>query len=155
MSNCPPPITIQTETIHGSALAIGEKGLLILGDSGVGKSRLLVDILADNVSPKARLVADDRVCLFRHMDRLVARPHPLIAGRIELRGLGIQSFPYLESVVLHSALRLVSHLPPRMPEIQTLSITFLGVTLSCVSLPTQSFSAQYLRAILPSLNRMR
>jgi HPr kinase/phosphorylase len=144
-------MTAMSEIIHGCVVAIGEKGLLILGESGAGKSRLLVELMSDTSSPKARLVADDRVCLSKHGDKLVARPHPLIAGKIEIRGLGIQDSPHLEAVVLQSVLRLLPAKPARMPEKEALTITYLGVVLPCIGLPTQSFSALHFRAIWPHL----
>jgi HPr kinase/phosphorylase len=144
-------INITHETIHACAVAIGEKGLLILGDSGVGKSHLLVDLLADSFAPKARLVADDRVLLTHNSGQLVARPHSVIAGKIELRGVGIKSYPYLDAVVLHAALRLTYEMPERMPESETLLINFLGITLPCFTFSSQTFSSHHLRAIWPFL----
>jgi HPr kinase/phosphorylase len=138
---------IPTETIHACAVAIGEKGLLILGESGSGKSRLLLEMLADQRHPRVRLVADDRVILTKYANQLIARPHPLIAGQMEIRGLGVQNFPYLEAVVLHSVLRLVHKSPERMPEADALNFTALGVTLPSLSMQTQSFSSQHFRAI--------
>ena len=142
---------LKTQILHGGVLAIGEKGLLILGDSGVGKSRLMLDILSDQKPPTAMLVADDRVTLSRQANQIIARPHPLIAGKLEIRGLGIREFPFLEAVVLHAVIRLILEIPTRYPEDSDLSTSILGVTLPFASFRTQAFSAQHLRAILPQL----
>jgi HPr kinase/phosphorylase len=139
------------QAIHACAVAIGEMGLLILGESGVGKSRLLVDLVSDSCAPKARLVADDRVLLTQNSGQLVARPHPAIAGKIELRGVGIKNFPSIDSVVLHAAVRLTHEIPERMPGSETLLINFLGITLPCFTFSSHSFSSHHLRAILPFL----
>jgi HPr kinase/phosphorylase len=139
------------QAIHACAVAIGEKGLLILGESGVGKSRLLADLVSDSSVPKARLVADDRVVLTQNAGQLIARPHPAIAGKIELRGIGIKNFTYLDSVVLHAALRLTHEIPDRMPQGEALLINFLGITLPCFTFSSHSFSSHHLRAIWPFL----
>ncbi len=80
--------------IHASALAIGEHGILIRGPSGSGKTRLALALAAEaSRDAFARLVADDRTLLSRHAGRIVARPHPAIAGLVERRGLGIVTVP--------------------------------------------------------------
>jgi HPr kinase/phosphorylase len=141
----------KTQTMHAGALAIGEKGFLILGDPGAGKSRLMLEIISDQKRPRAILVSDDRVILSQKANRIIARSHPLIAGRIEIRGLGIREFPFLESVVLSAVIRLTQEMPTRYPEESELSVSILGVPLPMISFPTQSFSVQHLRAILHSL----
>jgi serine kinase of HPr protein (carbohydrate metabolism regulator) len=95
---------------HATALAIGEAGLLIRGPSGAGKSRLALDLLAEagRRGLFARLVGDDRVALAHHAGRLLARPHPAIAGRIESRGEAILDLPHEHAVVV----RLVVDIQP-------------------------------------------
>ncbi|MDB5649623.1 MAG: hprK, partial [Hyphomicrobiales bacterium] len=70
--------------VHASALVVGETGILVRGRSGTGKSSLVMALLdaAARRNLFARLVADDRVCLHVAGDRLLATPHPAIAGLI-------------------------------------------------------------------------
>jgi len=68
-----------------TAVAIGGRGVLIQGPSGVGKSETAL-LLIDR---GARLISDDRVALRRQGARLLAAPAPNIAGQIEVRNLGI------------------------------------------------------------------
>ncbi|MGA4552928.1 HPr kinase/phosphorylase [Methylorubrum aminovorans] len=78
------------ETVHASCVLLDEAGVLIRGPSGAGKSALCLALL-DRFFLEgryARLVGDDRVRLEAHHGRLVARPHPALAGLIEIRGLG-------------------------------------------------------------------
>lgn len=79
-----PPATAAT------CVLAGPTAVLIRGASGAGKSRLALDIL-DHPAPFrfARLVGDDQVLLEAVSGRLLARPSPALAGRIELRGLGL------------------------------------------------------------------
>ncbi len=46
----------------------------------------------------ARLVADDYTVLVRDRDRLLAQPPATIAGRIEVRGIGIVDMPHVDRV---------------------------------------------------------
>ena len=77
-------------TVHAACVVLGEAGVLIRGESGAGKSSLALGLI--EAAPAhglfGALVADDRVRITCAHGRLVARPHPAIAGRIELRGLG-------------------------------------------------------------------
>lgn len=109
-------------TIHGVAVAVGNAGVLLRGRSGAGKSRLAEE-LADEARRRGwfgRLVADDRVRVVAHGNRLVLSPHTAIAGRIERRGQGIFPVDHEPSVVLRLVVDLIdrdraSDRPPRMP----------------------------------------
>ncbi len=96
--------------IHASCAAIGARGVLILGNSGQGKSDLLLRLMDEG----AKLVADDRTELFAQKGRLMARAPQSIAGLIEVRGLGVVARPFRKKVALALAVRLGE--PERMPE---------------------------------------
>ncbi len=67
-------------------MAAGDRGLLILGAAGAGKSALALKLIALG----ARLVTDDRVEVTAEGETLVARcPAPSIRGLIEARGFGL------------------------------------------------------------------
>lgn len=93
---------------------IGRKAVLILGESGQGKSDLLLRLMDDG----ARLVADDRTELFVAKGRLMARAPKSIAGLIEVRGFGIVAQPYVKAAPLALAVRLgmPRDFPGRLPE---------------------------------------
>lgn len=71
--------------LHGSCVAVGARGVLILGASGAGKSTLALGLMALG----AGLVADDRTGIRADGDRLMADCPGPIRGRIEARGVGI------------------------------------------------------------------
>ena len=71
--------------IHASCVAVGRKGILLLGASGAGKSDLALRLIDEG----AVLVADDRTDLFVRRGKLFARAPRILAGLIEVRGLGI------------------------------------------------------------------
>jgi HPr kinase/phosphorylase len=71
--------------IHATCVSLGGIGILLRGPSGAGKSDLALRLLEAG----ALLVADDRVCLSRRGDAVVARAPGALAGLIEVRGVGI------------------------------------------------------------------
>lgn len=119
--------------IHGNALALGEKGLLLRGPSGAGKSALTLALIArfEAQGDFARLVADDRVRLEALGGRLVARPHPAIAGVIEIRGAGLLRLPYESCCMLRGVIDVAAPgaNPPRLPEEAEKSVTLKGIAL--------------------------
>src|SRR5262249_61203245 len=84
----------ETPTVHASAVLAGARGVLIRGPAGSGKSQLaLALILAAETGLLrfARLIGDDRLHLEVHHGRLVVRPAATLAGRIEVRGVGVRA----------------------------------------------------------------
>lgn len=71
-----------SEAVHASAVLVGERGVLIRGVSGAGKS-LMALALVGRVRREggfAALIADDRVWLDVASDRLIARGAPISPG---------------------------------------------------------------------------
>ena len=84
-----------SQAIHATAVAIGDRALLIRGASRAGKSRLALALIARSTAAlPVELIGDDRILLHRAPDGYVARPHPRIAGFIERRGLGLVAMPW-------------------------------------------------------------
>ena len=73
-------------TRHGVLVEVYGEGILILGESGVGKSETAIELLKRG----HRLVADDAVEIKRVSDRTLVGSSPeIIRHLIELRGIGI------------------------------------------------------------------
>lgn len=91
-------------TLHASAVALPQGGVLLLGAAGSGKSSLAALLIAQH---QGQLIADDRVCLApdtsaRHGDRgarLKASPPDKLTGLLELRGLGIATYPFAPAII--------------------------------------------------------
>ena len=117
-------------TCHASCVVVGEAGILIRGASGSGKSSLALGLIeaARGRGLFGALVADDRVRIARAHGRLVARPHPAVAGRIELRGLGLVALPAEEACVLRLVVDL-TEAAARMPEEAAERAEILGIGL--------------------------
>lgn len=117
-----------TPTIHATAVAIRSRAVLLVGPSGSGKSDLALRL----IDRGATLVADDRVVVTRAGDRLLAGPPPTLAGRIEVRGVGIVDLPWVGGVriVLVADLALP---PDRLPEAATREVGGVRVPLVAVA----------------------
>lgn len=108
-----------TRNVHGTAIVVGERGLIFLGPSGIGKSMMAFTCLAIARRAKAfsALISDDQVFLDQKDGRIVATCPPSITGQMELRGSGIVKMDHVASAPLDLAVQLVSvaateRLPP-------------------------------------------
>ena len=73
-------------TRHGGLVEVYGEGMLLLGDSGIGKSETAIEL----VKRGHRLIADDAVEIKRVSDRTLLGSAPeIIRHYIELRGIGI------------------------------------------------------------------
>src|SRR3546814_16697066 len=73
--------------IHASCVALDGRAILLMGNSGSGKSDLSLRLIDRGWS----LVADDSVCLLPSGGTLLAKPPQNIAGRIRVRHVGLGS----------------------------------------------------------------
>jgi HPr kinase/phosphorylase len=98
------------EQVHGTAVALDGAAVLLLGAPGSGKSDLALRL----IDRGWELVADDRVDLAVEGGMLVARAPAALAGRIEMRGVGIVARPFRAAARLLLAIRLGQD-PERLP----------------------------------------
>lgn len=82
------------EQIHATCVEIDGKGVLLMGPPGSGKSDLALRLIDGG----ARLVADDRTDLVLNDDKLTARAPKELAGRIEVRGIGIVALDAVQDI---------------------------------------------------------
>jgi HPr kinase/phosphorylase len=122
------------QSIHATALLIGEIGLLVTGRSGAGKSRLVPDVAQRLAPAPVRLIADDRVRLCNCGGRLVARPVAGFLGKIELRGIGIAEHPAMPSAVIRGLVALSDRPGQRLPDQPLENETLLDVELPLLRL---------------------
>jgi serine kinase of HPr protein (carbohydrate metabolism regulator) len=134
----PGPSYIQ---IHASCVELGGTGVLLLGDSGCGKSDLALRLIDAGGS----LVADDRTDLNRKGDRLMASAPARIAGKIEIRGVGIVPLTHVAEAPVGLAIDLVTpERVERLPAAQGRS--WLGIDVPLLALaPFESSAAAKVR----------
>ncbi len=126
----------RAENVHGTAVRIGDAGLLIRGPSGAGKSLLALQLL-DRFGGKASLISDDRVDLVHRDGTLQMSPPEAIAGLIELRGRGIIERPFAKEVGLNLIVDMVDDLV-RMPEPDAFSAELCGLDLPRCFVPSNN-----------------
>lgn len=96
-----------------------DAGVLLLGDSGAGKSATALALIAMG----ARLVSDDRTELFVREQILWGRAPARLAGLIEARGVGIVTLPHDAEAPIALAVELVAAgAAPRFPAPQRLGM---------------------------------
>ena len=105
-------------SVHASAVKVGTVAVLIRGPSGSGKSRLAFDLImagrAGVIAP-AVLVGDDRVHLAAVGSELVVRATPMLAGLIEVRGLGIRRCDFVDNATVGLVVDLLASDAERLP----------------------------------------
>lgn len=77
-------------TVHGTSVSIDKTGILITGKPGSGKSSLALQL----IDRGALLVSDDQTIITHENDHLFLSPPPNIKGLVEVRGVGICTFPF-------------------------------------------------------------
>jgi serine kinase of HPr protein (carbohydrate metabolism regulator) len=100
-----------SETVHVSTVAIHGRAVLIGGLSGSGKSDLALRL----IDRGAVLVSDDYTIVRRTAGGLIASAPANIAGKIEVRGLGIVEMPSTADVPVALYVDLDTR-PQRLPE---------------------------------------
>jgi len=107
---------MQMIRVHGTCVAIAGEAVLLRGKPGSGKSDLALRL----IDAGARLVADDQTELTRRGGAITAAAPAAIAGRIEIRGVGILACPSVATARLRLVVDLVAAGEvERMPEAQT------------------------------------
>lgn len=104
--------------VHATTVDIAGLGVLILGESGAGKSDLALRLIADG----ALLVADDQTEVEAAGEGLRASAPKPIVGLIEARGVGIVRAATKRATRLRLAVSLIVTVPARMPESRTWSL---------------------------------
>lgn len=98
---------------HGSCVAFGDAGVLILGRPGRGKSALALQLIALG----ATLVADDQVELYAEDTGLAARAPAVLQGLVEARKVGVLQVDFAERAMIRLVIDLdqqeADRLPPR------------------------------------------
>ncbi|HEY6047464.1 MAG TPA: HPr kinase/phosphatase C-terminal domain-containing protein [Sphingomicrobium sp.] len=137
---------LSAETVHASSVALDGRAVLISGPSGAGKSDLALRLLDRGFT----LVSDDQTIVRRDGDRLLATAPPTIAGKLEIRGIGIVEMDRAADVPVALAVELTSEIQ-RLPD-DSRERLILGIALPLISIDAMTASAPSKVAV--ALDRM-
>ena len=126
---------ISAETVHASTVALDGRAVVIGGPSGAGKSDLALRLLDRGFT----LVSDDQTLVRRDGDRLIAAAPPNIAGKLEVRGIGIVEMERLSDVPVALIVELTSDIQ-RLPD-DSRERPILGVRVPLISIDAMTASA--------------
>ena len=131
-------------TRHGCLVEIYGEGILLLGDSGVGKSETTIELIKRG----HRLIADDAVEIKRVSDKtLVGSAPELIKHYVELRGIGIVDVRRLfgmgavkETEKINLVIQLENWVEGKMYDrlgMDEETIDILGINIPAITIPVR------------------
>lgn len=133
-----------SDSLHAVLLNVYGIGVLIMGESGMGKSEIALELIRRGHV----LVADDRVDVMRVHNKIIGRPADLLLGMLEIRGIGIIDVAKMfgaSSLLTKNNVDMVIHLEPHDPTRDYTRVgneampitTILGVDIPSLVLPVK------------------
>ena len=133
--------------MHSSSVVIDDNGVLILGDSGSGKSDLALRLIDNG----ATLISDDISICKKNLNDIYLYCPPEIKGLLEVREIGIITVPFVEKIKLQLVVNLKSINNERFPKDNSLKI--LGIKIPLINIDGKNSSA--VAKIKVKLNEIR
>lgn len=131
-------------SVHGVLMEVYGLGVLIQGDSGIGKSETGLELIKKG----HRLIADDRVDIYKHESNVVGEAPAILQNVMEIRGLGIIDVMTLfgaGAVRKSTKINLVIYLEQWAPDKKfdrlghaNETIRLVGVDLPKISIPVKT-----------------
>ena len=131
-------IRLSSETMHASCVALDGRAILLCGLSGSGKSDLALQLIDRGFT----LVADDQTIVRKQGGRLLASVPSTIAGKLEIRGIGIVSMPTVTDIAVALVVELKSEIE-RLPDasrerrILDLAVPLISIDATTASAPSK------------------
>jgi serine kinase of HPr protein (carbohydrate metabolism regulator) len=144
--NITPGPRLSAETLHASTVASAGRAVLISGPSGSGKSDLALRMMDRGFT----LVSDDQTIVKKDGDRLLATAPLTIAGKLEIRGIGIIDVERADNVPIALIVELTSDIQ-RLPD-ESRERPILGISVPLITIDAMSASAA--SKVTLALNRM-
>jgi serine kinase of HPr protein (carbohydrate metabolism regulator) len=126
---------LSAETLHATTVALDGRAVLISGPSGSGKSDLALRLLDRGFV----LVSDDQTIVKKDGAKLVATAPPTIAGKLEVRGIGIVDVERAENAPLALVVELTNEIQ-RLPD-DSRDRLIIGVRVPLINVDAMAASA--------------
>ena len=134
--------------IHSTSVVIDDNGVLILGDSGSGKSDLALRLIDNG----ATLISDDISICRKNSNNIYLYCPPEIKGLLEVREIGIITVPFVERIKLRLVVNLNNNNNnERFPKDSCFRI--LGIKIPIINIEGKNSSA--VAKIKVKLNEIR
>lgn len=141
-----------TINIHATCITQNDNGVLLLGDSGSGKSDLALRLIT---FCQFKLVADDRVDISKVDNQLLAQAPQNLQGLIEVRGIGIVKYPFVAQTKIKLVVQLTRDSIERMPEKQFYNLAGVSVPFFKINPFEDSATAKVLTALKVSCDDLK
>ena len=126
---------LSSETLHASTVALDGRAVMITGPSGSGKSDLALRMIDRGFT----LVSDDQTIVRKEGDKLLASAPPTIAGKLEVRGVGIVEMETTGDVPVALFVELTSDIQ-RLPD-DSRERLILGAGIPLINVDARTASA--------------
>tara|TARA_B100000963_G_C22629433_1_gene674110 strand:+ start:2584 stop:3009 length:426 start_codon:yes stop_codon:yes gene_type:complete len=103
---------MQSKRIHSTSVVLEDNGVLIIGDSGSGKSDLALRLIDSG----ATLISDDVTICKKRSNQITLSCPKETKGLLEVREVGIITVPYVEEVKLIMVVKLTNIGLKRLPD---------------------------------------
>ena len=114
-----------SKKIHSTSIVLDDSGVLIIGDSGSGKSDLALRLIDSG----ATLISDDITICKKKINGIYLSCPKETKGLLEVREVGIITVPYVEKVKLIMVVRLTDQVLQRLPDKDFLKILDIKIPL--------------------------
>ena len=120
---------------HSTSLVVEDSGILIIGESGIGKS----DLALRMIDSGAMLIADD-ITICKKINNFIYLFSPEeTKGLLEVREIGIITVPFIENIKLSLVVQLIDEENIRYPENENCLI--LGIKVPKIKICGKNSSA--------------
>jgi serine kinase of HPr protein (carbohydrate metabolism regulator) len=130
---------VPAPNVHGTAVLLADKGVLITGRSGAGKTALALALI-DALRAKgrfARLISDDQLFVSAVGGKLIVRTPPPLHSLVEIHGVGPMKIVSENGAVIDLVVMLVDAASaPRFQEDSAENIA--GVAVPTLALPERN-----------------
>ena len=103
---------MKSKKFHSTSVVIEDCGIMIVGDSGCGKSDLALRLIDSG----ATLISDDVTICKKRINGIFLYSPKETKGLLEVREIGIITVPFIENVKLSLFVELIDKEGERMPE---------------------------------------